>query len=92
MFDRFDGDGWLLGYGSAPTRPLALRRAGLSGDDAAEVLDLAAAREFDHPLLRRARAVRLCENGLKYNYATRKNVIRNIRLTYYAICSTVKPR
>jgi hypothetical protein len=33
-----DDDGKLLGYGTAQTRPLALQRAGLSGDDAGEAL------------------------------------------------------
>jgi hypothetical protein len=33
-----DGDCRLLGYGTAPTPPLALQQAGLSGDDAGEVL------------------------------------------------------
>lgn len=33
-----DGDGRLLGYGTASTRPLALQRAGLSNDDAGEAL------------------------------------------------------
>jgi hypothetical protein len=33
-----DGDGRLLGYGTARTRPYALEHAGLSGEDAGEVL------------------------------------------------------
>ncbi len=33
-----DGDGQLLGSGTARTRPYALERAGLSGEDAGEVL------------------------------------------------------
>ena len=34
----YGGDGRLLGYGAAATRPLALQRAGLSSDDAGEAL------------------------------------------------------
>lgn len=36
-----DVDGRLLGYGIACTRPYALEHAGLSGEDAGEVLGLA---------------------------------------------------